>query len=89
MDHTWKILRTCSDEFLNMKFYVVKKGGIHVKDAGGESIYDLLEGTKEKGPWYESGQFPDHYEDVGRSKEYKILVGSSYSVLQFQTSLYP
>jgi hypothetical protein len=44
-----------------MKFYVAKKGGIHVKDAGGESIYKLFEGTKEKGPWYESSQFPDYY----------------------------
>jgi len=46
---------------LETKFYVVKKGGIHVKDAGGESIYDLLEVTKEKGPWYNSKQFPEHY----------------------------
>lgn len=44
-----------------MKFFVVKKGGIHVKDAGGDSIYDLFEGTKEKGPWYESNQFPEQY----------------------------
>lgn len=44
-----------------MKFYVDKKGGIRVKDAGGETIYHLFEGTKEKGPWYESGQYPEFY----------------------------
>ncbi len=58
-----KILRANHDKLINMetKFYVARKGGIHVKDAGGDSIYDLLEGTKEKGPWYYSKQFPDHY----------------------------
>lgn len=46
---------------MNRKFYVIRKGGIQVKDAGGESIYSLLEGTKEKGPFYNVKDYPDFY----------------------------
>ena len=41
------------------KFYCKKPGGHKVKDAGGEVIIDLLEGTREKGPFYQAWEISD------------------------------
>lgn len=41
------------------KFYCKKPGGYRRMDAGGEVQVDLLEGTREKGPFYQAWQFSD------------------------------
>lgn len=43
------------------QFYVTKTGGIKDTDAEfpGEGLLVALEGTAEKGPWYNSWQFSD------------------------------
>lgn len=44
-------------------FYCVKKGGVHkgdfLKGTGEEEEQIMMEGTKEKGPWYNAFQFSD------------------------------
>jgi hypothetical protein len=47
------------------EFYVLRKGGVRVTDAGGEILYGpFSEGTKEKGPWYPVSAVPSHYMKV-------------------------
>jgi hypothetical protein len=41
------------------KFFCKRPGGWKVRDAGGEILVNLLEGTREKGPWYQAFQFSD------------------------------
>lgn len=41
------------------QFFCKKPGGYKVKDAGGEVRVDLMEGTREKGPWYQAWSFSD------------------------------
>lgn len=50
------------------KFYCKRPGGWKVKDAGGEVITRLLEGTREKGPWYNAFEFSDEQLEIWVTK---------------------
>lgn len=39
------------------KFFCKKSGGYKKKDAGGKVFETLLEGSRDKGPWYESNSY--------------------------------
>lgn len=41
------------------QFFCKKPGGYEVKDAGGAVQVYLMEGTKEKGPWYQIWAYSD------------------------------
>ena len=41
------------------QFFCKKPGGYEVKDAGGAVQVYLMEGTKEKGPWYQIWVYSD------------------------------
>jgi hypothetical protein len=41
------------------KFYCKREGGWTVKDGGGEVLVHLLEGSREKGPFYQAYEFSD------------------------------
>lgn len=41
------------------QFFCKKPGGYEVKDAGGAVQVFLMEGTKEKGPWYQIWAYSD------------------------------
>ena len=41
------------------KFFCKKPGGYKVKDAGGAVQVHFLEGTREKGPWYQVWEYSD------------------------------
>lgn len=41
------------------KFFCTKPGGYKVVDGGGEVRVHLLEGSREKGPFYDAWQYSD------------------------------
>jgi hypothetical protein len=57
-DRKEKVVLNMSDQF-----YCVKKGGVHkgdfLKGTGEEEEQIMMEGTKEKGPWYNAFEFSD------------------------------
>ncbi len=60
---------------MSEKFYCTKKGGIRRGDFGPKNVSEnvnnelvVLEGTKDKGPWYNAFEFSDEQIEFYRAK---------------------